>query len=160
MSDLNKVTTKTESWSDAVDEEELLSKMSVMRLTLATSDDAAAAGTGTGTENAEEIDPIKVTITDDTSAKEETKDITVKEPKTEDPATPATDAAAGNEELKDGDGAQEEEDEGKEEEGGQQEAFTDLLDNIKTEVEVQLADLQADPNNPLYSAKNFEDLGL
>jgi ATP-dependent RNA helicase DDX19/DBP5 len=27
-------------------------------------------------------------------------------------------------------------------------------------VEVKLSDLQADPNNPLYSVKNFEDLGL
>lgn len=28
------------------------------------------------------------------------------------------------------------------------------------EVRVKLADLQADPNSPLYSAKRFEDLGL
>lgn len=27
-------------------------------------------------------------------------------------------------------------------------------------VEVKLSDLQADPNNPLYSVKNFSDLGL
>ncbi|XHG09818.1 RNA helicase required for poly(A+) mRNA export, variant 2 [Aspergillus wentii] len=27
-------------------------------------------------------------------------------------------------------------------------------------VEVKLSDLQADPNNPLYSVKNFEDLGI
>ncbi|GMF80823.1 unnamed protein product [Aspergillus oryzae] len=27
-------------------------------------------------------------------------------------------------------------------------------------VEVKLSDLQADPNNPLYSVKSFEDLGL
>lgn len=27
-------------------------------------------------------------------------------------------------------------------------------------VEVKLSDLQADPNNPLYSVKNFDDLGL
>lgn len=27
-------------------------------------------------------------------------------------------------------------------------------------VEVKLSDLQADPNNPLFSVKNFEDLGL
>ena len=27
-------------------------------------------------------------------------------------------------------------------------------------VEVKLSDLQADPNNPLYSVKNFADLGL
>lgn len=27
-------------------------------------------------------------------------------------------------------------------------------------VEVKLSDLQADPNNPLYSIKSFEDLGL
>lgn len=28
------------------------------------------------------------------------------------------------------------------------------------EVKVKLADLQADPNSPLYSAKSFEELGL
>jgi len=28
------------------------------------------------------------------------------------------------------------------------------------DVEVKLADMQADPNNPLFSAKRFEDLGL
>ena len=28
------------------------------------------------------------------------------------------------------------------------------------EVEIKLADMQADPNNPLYSAKSFEQLGL
>ena len=27
-------------------------------------------------------------------------------------------------------------------------------------VEVKLSDLQADPNNPLFSAKTFEELGL
>lgn len=27
-------------------------------------------------------------------------------------------------------------------------------------VEVKLADMQADPNNPLYSAKSFEELNL
>lgn len=27
-------------------------------------------------------------------------------------------------------------------------------------VEVKLSDLQDDPNNPLYSVKNFSDLGL
>jgi ATP-dependent RNA helicase DDX19/DBP5 len=27
-------------------------------------------------------------------------------------------------------------------------------------VEVKLSDLQADPNNPLFSIKSFEDLGL
>lgn len=27
-------------------------------------------------------------------------------------------------------------------------------------VEVKLSDLQADPNNPLFSVKTFEDLGL
>ncbi|KAJ2321963.1 RNA helicase required for poly(A+) mRNA export, partial [Coemansia sp. RSA 2681] len=31
---------------------------------------------------------------------------------------------------------------------------------IEHEVEVRLADLQADPNSPLYSAKSFDDLGL
>lgn len=28
------------------------------------------------------------------------------------------------------------------------------------DVAVKLADLQADPNNPLYSVKSFDDLGL
>jgi ATP-dependent RNA helicase DDX19/DBP5 len=28
------------------------------------------------------------------------------------------------------------------------------------QVEVKLSDLQADPNNPLFSVKSFEDLGL
>lgn len=28
------------------------------------------------------------------------------------------------------------------------------------DVEVKLSDLQADPNNPLFSVKSFEDLGL
>lgn len=28
------------------------------------------------------------------------------------------------------------------------------------DVEVKLSDIQADPNNPLYSIKNFEELGL
>ncbi|KAJ2831369.1 RNA helicase required for poly(A+) mRNA export, partial [Coemansia sp. 'formosensis'] len=31
---------------------------------------------------------------------------------------------------------------------------------VEHEVEVRLADLQADPNSPLYSAKSFDDLGL
>ncbi|KAJ2890291.1 RNA helicase required for poly(A+) mRNA export, partial [Coemansia aciculifera] len=31
---------------------------------------------------------------------------------------------------------------------------------IEHEVEVRLADMQADPNSPLYSAKSFDDLGL
>lgn len=30
----------------------------------------------------------------------------------------------------------------------------------KFNVEVKLADLQADPNNPLYSVKSFEELNL
>ncbi|KAI9724659.1 MAG: RNA helicase required for poly(A+) mRNA export [Chrysothrix sp. TS-e1954] len=34
------------------------------------------------------------------------------------------------------------------------------LQEPEYEVQVQLSDLQADPNNPLYSAKSFEDLGL
>ncbi|OZJ03424.1 hypothetical protein BZG36_03583 [Bifiguratus adelaidae] len=34
-----------------------------------------------------------------------------------------------------------------------------LIEN-SNEVEVKLADLQADPNSPLYSAKTFEELGL
>lgn len=34
------------------------------------------------------------------------------------------------------------------------------LADTKFNVEVKLADLQADPNNPLFSAKSFEDLQL
>ncbi|KAI5952740.1 DBP5 [Candida jiufengensis] len=36
---------------------------------------------------------------------------------------------------------------------------TNLISN-KYEVQVKLADLQADPNSPLYSVKSFEELGL
>ena len=35
-----------------------------------------------------------------------------------------------------------------------------LLQNIEHEVQVTLADQQADPNSPLYSAQSFEDLHL
>ena len=34
------------------------------------------------------------------------------------------------------------------------------LQEPEWDVEVKLADLQGDPNNPLFSAKRFEDLGL
>ncbi|KAF2000957.1 P-loop containing nucleoside triphosphate hydrolase protein [Amniculicola lignicola CBS 123094] len=34
------------------------------------------------------------------------------------------------------------------------------LQEVEAHVEVKLADLQADPNNPLFSAKSFEDLNL
>jgi ATP-dependent RNA helicase DDX19/DBP5 len=34
------------------------------------------------------------------------------------------------------------------------------LQEPEYEVKVQLADLQADPNNPLFSATSFEQLGL
>jgi len=34
------------------------------------------------------------------------------------------------------------------------------LDEPQYEVAVKLADLQGDPNSPLYSVKKFEDLGL
>lgn len=34
------------------------------------------------------------------------------------------------------------------------------LQEPEWDVEVQLADMQTDPNNPLFSAKTFEDLGL
>lgn len=34
------------------------------------------------------------------------------------------------------------------------------LDEPQYEVAVKLADLQGDPNSPLYSVKRFEDLGL
>lgn len=34
------------------------------------------------------------------------------------------------------------------------------LDEPEFDVNVKLADLQEDPNNPLYSAKSFEDLNL
>ncbi|KAL4884248.1 P-loop containing nucleoside triphosphate hydrolase protein [Aspergillus karnatakaensis] len=41
----------------------------------------------------------------------------------------------------------------------QQQGGSDLQEPEYT-VEVKLSDLQADPNNPLFSVKNFEDLGL
>lgn len=34
------------------------------------------------------------------------------------------------------------------------------LQEPEYDVEVKLSDLQDDPNNPLYSVKNFSDLGL
>jgi ATP-dependent RNA helicase DDX19/DBP5 len=34
------------------------------------------------------------------------------------------------------------------------------LAETEYQVEVKLADMQADPNNPLYSAKSFEELAL
>jgi ATP-dependent RNA helicase DDX19/DBP5 len=34
------------------------------------------------------------------------------------------------------------------------------LAETEYKVEVKLADMQADPNNPLYSAKSFEELNL
>jgi ATP-dependent RNA helicase DDX19/DBP5 len=34
------------------------------------------------------------------------------------------------------------------------------LAEAEYKVEVKLADMQADPNNPLYSAKSFEELNL
>jgi ATP-dependent RNA helicase DDX19/DBP5 len=34
------------------------------------------------------------------------------------------------------------------------------LTEVEYKVEVKLADMQADPNNPLYSAKSFEELKL
>ncbi|PLW21183.1 hypothetical protein PCASD_18794 [Puccinia coronata f. sp. avenae] len=37
---------------------------------------------------------------------------------------------------------------------------SELLENLSHQVEIKLADQQADPNSPLYSAKSFEDLKL
>jgi ATP-dependent RNA helicase DDX19/DBP5 len=34
------------------------------------------------------------------------------------------------------------------------------LAEVEYKVEVKLADMQADPNNPLYSVKSFEELTL
>ncbi len=36
----------------------------------------------------------------------------------------------------------------------------DIVENSKFDVHVKLSDLQANPNDPLYSIKSFEDLGL
>ncbi|OLY81188.1 ATP-dependent RNA helicase DBP5 [Smittium mucronatum] len=36
----------------------------------------------------------------------------------------------------------------------------DTLDSTENVVQVKLADVQGDPNSPLYSAKTFEELGL
>ena len=41
-----------------------------------------------------------------------------------------------------------------------QDAGSASLHEPEHDVEVKLADMQADRNNPLFSAKNFEDLGL
>lgn len=41
-----------------------------------------------------------------------------------------------------------------------QDAGSSELHEPEYDVEVKLADMQADPNNPLFSAKKFEDLGL
>ena len=37
---------------------------------------------------------------------------------------------------------------------------TPMVEEPSYEVNVKLSDVQADPNNPLYSIKNFNDLGL
>ena len=36
----------------------------------------------------------------------------------------------------------------------------DIVENVEFDVQVKLSDLQANPNDPLYSIKSFEDLGL
>ena len=41
-----------------------------------------------------------------------------------------------------------------------EESSSDNLTDNKYDVAVTLADLQGDPNSPLYSIKKFEDLGL
>ena len=35
-----------------------------------------------------------------------------------------------------------------------------LQDEVAYDVDVKLSDMQADPNNPLYSVKSFDELGL
>jgi ATP-dependent RNA helicase DDX19/DBP5 len=44
--------------------------------------------------------------------------------------------------------------------GASEPAGGSQLQEPEWDVEVKLADLQGDPNNPLFSAKKFEDLGL
>ncbi|KAI3405048.1 DBP5 [Candida oxycetoniae] len=51
------------------------------------------------------------------------------------------------------------EEEEKEEGQGKKSSETNLISS-NYEVEVKLADIQADPNSPLYSVKSFEELGL
>ncbi|AOW28226.1 ATP-dependent RNA helicase DBP5 [Candida albicans L26] len=70
-------------------------------------------------------------------------------------------------EVKDGDGAKEEtkeevKEESKEEPKEPKEPKEPATNLIKSsyEVKVKLADIQADPNSPLYSVKSFEELGL
>lgn len=46
------------------------------------------------------------------------------------------------------------------EDGAGQQSKGSALQEPEWDVEVKLSDLQADPNNPLYSVKSFEDLGL
>lgn len=44
--------------------------------------------------------------------------------------------------------------------GAPAEQFGSTLQEPEFDVEVKLSDMQADPNNPLFSAKTFEELGL
>ncbi|GAA6006424.1 hypothetical protein JCM10207_004929 [Rhodosporidiobolus poonsookiae] len=46
------------------------------------------------------------------------------------------------------------------EDGEEPPRASQLLENLSHEVQVTLADQQADPNSPLFSAKSFEDLNL
>jgi ATP-dependent RNA helicase DDX19/DBP5 len=41
-----------------------------------------------------------------------------------------------------------------------EQAGSSTLHEPEYDVQVKLADMQADPNNPLFSAKTFEQLGL
>lgn len=47
-----------------------------------------------------------------------------------------------------------------EKDGAGQQSKGSALQEPEWDVEVKLSDLQADPNNPLYSVKTFEDLNL
>lgn len=44
--------------------------------------------------------------------------------------------------------------------GANEEIGGSSLQEPEYDVQVKLSDIQADPNNPLYSVKSFEDLGL
>jgi ATP-dependent RNA helicase DDX19/DBP5 len=44
--------------------------------------------------------------------------------------------------------------------GATEELNGSKLDEPEYDVEIKLADLQGDPNNPLYSVKSFEELNL
>lgn len=101
---------------------------------------------------------------DDKEAKDEVKDeAKVEEVKDDKEAKDDKEDAKDTEEAAKEDTKEDTKEEAKEEskEGTKEEPSEDTnLIQTEYEVKVKLADLQADPDSPLYSAKRFEDLGL